>query len=129
MGDYLQVKGVSSNQQKLYSSFDAVSACWQNVNGVTGVGSWNFGSHSSQDKVTIYGSEGEISFSVFDETSISVLGSRLNKEIMIENPENIQLFHGENMKKDLLNNELHPSTGVTALHTSWVMDQISNNSD
>ncbi len=124
LGEYEIVKGIGTNQQKLYSSFDSVSACWIHKNGITGTGSWNFGGFSRQDKVTIYGSEGEISFSVFDEHPICISNAAQHHEFHIENPENIQLYHVQNIKKQLCSNYVHPSNGVSATHTSWVMDQI-----
>ncbi|KGJ90861.1 Gfo/Idh/MocA family protein [Colwellia psychrerythraea] len=124
LGDYTQVAGVASNQQGLYSAFDAVSACWQHENGVTGVGSWNFGASARQDKVTIIGSEGQLDFSVFDETPV-ILTQGGNCEVFdIENPENIQLHHVGNIYQHIVNNKQHPSSGASALHTSWVMDKI-----
>jgi len=124
LGDYQQAKGIGLNQQGLYSSLDAISACWQHKNGITGSGSWNFGGYSRQDKVTLYGSKGEISFSIFDEEAISVENSQGKQNYFIENPENIQLYHVGNMHKQLVNNIAHPSNGATALHTSWVMGEI-----
>ncbi|MEW6989722.1 Gfo/Idh/MocA family protein [Colwelliaceae bacterium 6441] len=127
LGDYQQVKGIALNQQALYSAFDAVSACWQHKNGITGTGSWNFGGNARHDHVTIYGSEGEISFSVFDDRAITLKKAATSQEIYIHNPENIQLFHVNNMREQLVNNRPHPSTGITALHTSWVMEEILRN--
>lgn len=124
LGDYQQAKGIGGNQQGLYSAFDAISACWQHKNGITGSGSWNFGGYSRQDKVTLYGSKGEMSFSIFDEEAISVENSQGKQSHFIENPENIQLYHVGNMQKQLVDNIPHPSNGATALHTSWVMHEI-----
>jgi len=124
LGEFEFVKGIGLNQQKLYSSYDSVSACWAHKNGITGVGSWNFGGFSRQDKVTIYGSEGEISFSIFDDQPISISNVTNQQDIYIENPENIQLYHVQNIKEQLFSGQIHPSNGETATHTSWVMDQI-----
>ena len=63
-------------------------------------------------------------FSIFDEEAISVENSQGKQNYFIENPENIQLYHVGNMHKQLVNNIAHPSNGATALHTSWVMDEI-----
>jgi len=124
LGDFKQVTGMGSNQQTLYSAYDAVTACWQHQSGVTGVGSWNFGGASRQDKVSIVGSEGELSFSVFDEVPITLTQGDKCQGFDIENPENIQLHHVENMYQQLINKQKHPSNGASALHTSWVMEQI-----
>jgi hypothetical protein len=124
LGEYENVKGIGFNQQKLYSSFDSVSAWWLHKTGIPGTGSWNFGGCARQDKVVIYGSEGEMTFSVFDESPIKIHTNDKTEEIFIENPENIQLYHVNNIKEQLLSGHKHPSTGQSATHTSWVMDQI-----
>jgi len=124
LGDFDIVKGIGTNQQGLYSSLDSISACWQHKSGVTGVGSWNFGGCTRQDRVVITGSEGEIGFSVFDEMPVTLQTLTERQEFIIDNPENIQLYHVQNMCKHLICNGTHPSTGATALHTSWVMEQI-----
>ena len=125
-GKFQIVKGVGLNQQGLYSALDAISACWIHECGITGVGSWNFGGYDRKDEVNIYGNDGQISFSVFDEKPITIQSKLYNQELFIDNPENIQLYHVNNIKEYLINNIRHPSNGKTALHTSWVMDQILN---
>ncbi|SGZ05063.1 Oxidoreductase, Gfo/Idh/MocA family, putative [Moritella viscosa] len=124
LGEFDIVKGLGTNQQGLYSSLDAVSACWQHKSGVTGVGSWNFGGCTREDRVVISGSKGEIRFSVFDEAAVILQTLTQRQEFIIENPENIQLYHVQNMREHLVNHIDHPSSGKTALHTSWVMEQI-----
>ena len=124
LGDIKEAKGISLNQQKLYSAKDAITACWVHENGITGTGSWNFGCNSREDTVEIYGSKGKISFSVFDENPI-ILKSNSDKEsLIIEHPKNVQYFHVENMRDHLFGENEHPSLGKSALHTSWVMDKI-----
>ncbi len=124
LGDFKQVQGLAHNQQGLYSSYDAVTANWLHVNGVTGSGSWNFSASSRQDTLTIYGSAGELSFSVFAEQPLVLTQGTNREEFFIENPENIQLYHVKNMRDQLVQGIQHPSTGDTALHTSWVMEKI-----
>jgi predicted dehydrogenase len=125
LGDISQVSGLSNNQQQLYAAKDAISACWMHKSGVTGTGSWNFGCNSIEDRVEIFGSKGKIQFSVFKEEALLLETSDEQEDIFIENPKNIQLYHIENMKKELLDgNYIHPSNGFTATHTSWIMDKI-----
>ena len=126
LSDIKTVTGLSLNQQDLYSSKDAVTACWIHENGVTGSGSWNFGCNTREDSVEIYGSKGKIEFSVFDEKSLQLTTAKGKNELFIENPENIQLYHVKNIREHLLGNSKHPSTGQSAAHTAWVMDQILN---
>ncbi len=125
LGDIKDAYGISLNQQNLYDAKDAVTACWLHKNGVTGAGSWNFGCSQNEERVTIYGSKGKIKFSIFEENSLLLDSNGNRQEVFIENPKHIQLYHVENMRDQLLGEELkHPSTGLTATHTSWVMDKI-----
>ena len=128
LGNIKIANGLSLNQQDLYSSKDAVTACWIHENGITGSGSWNFGCNGREDCVEIYGSKGKIAFSVFDETSLQLTTSEGMSEVFIENPVNIQLYHVKNMREHLLGNSKHPSTGESASHIAWVMDQILKDS-
>jgi predicted dehydrogenase len=124
LGDFSKVHGLCANQQDLYSAFDAITAHWQHQSGVTGTGSWNFASANRFDDVMIYGSEGELSFSVFDEKPIVLNNAQGKQEFVIDNPAHIQQYHVENMANYFHAQQPHPSTGESALHTSWVMEQI-----
>ncbi|KAA5821465.1 Gfo/Idh/MocA family oxidoreductase [Algibacter amylolyticus] len=125
LGDISNAKGISLNQQDLYSAKDAVTASWLHDNGITGSGTWNFGCHQHIDLVTIYGSKGTIKFSVFHENPIYLETDTLKEELFIDNPKHIQKYHVQNMQNYFKDHDkTHPSTGQTALHTSWVMDKI-----
>jgi 1,5-anhydro-D-fructose reductase (1,5-anhydro-D-mannitol-forming) len=124
LGEYDQVEGIGINQQNLYSSLDAVTACWSHYGGVTGCGSWNFGAYDRQDSVVISGSEGLVKFSVFEEAAILVCTEQGEQELFVENPVNIQFHHVDNMASQLFAGHPHPSTGASATHTAWVMDRI-----
>ena len=128
LGDVQEAYGMSLNQQGLYNTKDAVTGCWTHKNGATGTGNWNFGVHTYEEKVKIYGSKGCIEFSVFDEKPIVLNSSEKQQDLFIEHPENIQLHHVENMRDQLLGkNHKHPSNGLTATHTSWFMEKILGN--
>ncbi|MBC3844851.1 Gfo/Idh/MocA family oxidoreductase [Winogradskyella echinorum] len=124
LGDISEANGFSINQQGLYSAMDAVTGNWIHNSGITGSGSWNFGCEKREDHVQIFGNKGKIGFSVFDENPISINSNGKIESFHIENPENIQIHHVQNIKSHLLNESLHPSTGSTATHTAWVMDRI-----
>ena len=124
LGDFKNVSGTALNQQGLYSAKDAVTGHWIHENGITGSGTWNFGTHQREDLVEIYGSEGKISFSVFEEADVVLANAKGKTQLFIAHPEHVQQFHVENLEEDLSGGKRHPSTGETALHTSWVMDSI-----
>jgi len=125
LGNIIEVGGLSMNQQKLYGAYDAFAAHWLHETGVTGTGSWNFGCDHSLDRVEIFGSKGKIEFSIFEDNPLVLIQNGEKQEVFIKNPKNIQLHHVENMRRQLVEkNYSHPSSGLTALHTSWVMSQI-----
>lgn len=126
-GDMLEATGCSTNQQGLYSAMDAVSGSWLHTSGVTGSGSWNFGSFERLDQVEIIGSAGKIRFSVFDEAPIVLTDAGGSQQMSIEHPENIQLHHVRQIHAHLRGESQHPSTGRSAAHTSWAMESILGN--
>lgn len=127
LGDIKEASGISLNQQGLYSAKDAVTANWIHKSGITGSGSWNFGTYSTEDQVEVYGSTGKITFSVFENEPVTLETQEGVINLTIDHPENVQLHHVQQMKESILNNKTHPSNGNTATHTSWVMEQITGN--
>lgn len=126
-GNIKKASGISLNQQGLYTSQDAIVANWIHESGITGSGSWNFGSFEREDIVEIYGSKGKITFSMFENIPLTLKTVKGEFKYEIPHPENIQLHHVEQMRDHLLGKLKHPSNGFTAAHTSWVMDQIIGN--
>ncbi|PQJ81260.1 Gfo/Idh/MocA family protein [Polaribacter glomeratus] len=129
LGDVKNAQGIATNQQGLYTAMDSITASWIHESGVTGSGSWNFASEKREDTVAIYGEKGKITFSVFDEKPIVLEHGDYKESLLIKNPENIQLCHVENMKNYLIADKAHPSTGKTALHTTWVLERILKNNN
>lgn len=127
LGNIKEANGISLNQQKLYSAKDTVTANWLHENDITGVGSWNFGTFKREDKVKIYGKKGQISFSIFNDDPIRLISKNKISELRIKYPKHVQYYHVKAMKDYFFENIPHPSTGETALHTSWVMDKILGN--
>ena len=123
-GEVKEVNGISRNQQGFYSAKDAVVANWLHESGVTGSGTWNFGSFERDDYVEIIGSKGKIECSIFEEAPIVLTNEKGKNSQVIEHPENIQLFHVQNMRDHLLGKSIHPSLGESSAHTNWVMDKI-----
>ena len=124
-GNISKVGGISLHQQKLYGARDAFAAHWLHETGISGTGSWNFGCDQNLDRVEIFGSKGTIEFSIFEDKPVMLIKNDEKQEFLFENHKNIQYHHVENMKRQLLGeNYKHPSSGSTALHTSWVMSEI-----
>lgn len=124
LGEIKNASGVNLNQQNWYSAKDAIAATWLHKSGITGTGCWNFGCQFREDTATIYGSKGKITFSIFEENNILLETENSKTELFIAHPENVQLFHVKKMQEHLSGISIHPSTGLSAVHTNWVMGQI-----
>lgn len=123
-GEVAEVSGSGSNQQGLYSACDAVAASWCYRSGVTGSGSWHFGSFERADRVEITGSAGKIVFSVFEEAALQLHTADTMLHLEVANPDPIQLHHVRNMQLHLDGGARHPSCGDSAAHTAWMMETI-----
>lgn len=125
LGEIVDASGYSKNQQGLYAAPDAVTGSWVHKSGATGSGHWNFGCFNREDKVAIYGNEGKISFSIFDNVPLVLETSKGIRQLQIKNPQHIQAPHVFAMNRHLRDHNFkHPSTGASAVHTAWVMDRI-----
>lgn len=124
LGDIVEAKGFTANQQGLYRAEDAVSACWNFASGAVGSGSWIFGGDRREDEVQIIGANGKIVFSVFDDVPLRLLAGDNETAIFVENPRHIQIHHVEHMVRHLRSETLHPALGSEAAKTSRVMQDI-----
>lgn len=124
LGEISTANGIAVSQQNLYTAKDAIVGNWLHSSGITGSGTWNFGANECVDKVEILGTQGKITFSVFDEAPVLLESESERISVTIEHPENVQLFHVNNMEAHLSGKAVHPSTGKSAMHTSWVLDRL-----
>ncbi len=108
----------------MYPAKDAISGCWLHQGGVTGVRVWNFGIEP-MDRVEIFGNNGKIQFSVFEENPLVLDNDLMKVKLSIANPKHVQMMHVADLKNHLFEeNFSHPSTGETAVNNSWLIDQI-----
>ncbi|GAA0854881.1 Gfo/Idh/MocA family oxidoreductase [Aliiglaciecola litoralis] len=123
-GKVSRASGICSNQQGYYSAYDAVIANMQFESGATASGSWNFASHLYLDEMRILGSKGSIVLSVFGPQAALITTALAEYHIEMPKPDPIQRHFVQAMADHLLAGTPHPSQGKSALHTSWLMDQI-----
>lgn len=123
LGDIVEVAGFTARQAGLYAAEDAVSASWRFAGGALGMGCWNFVADRREDRVELIGSQGRISFSVFDEHPVQ-LHTHETLSLHIDHPEHIQWHHVLGMNAHIRGDSLHSATADQALKTDWVMDQI-----
>lgn len=123
-GGIQNASGQQSNLGKIYSAEDMVSGHFDFNNGVHGTGIWNFNSATYLDRTELMGTKGKLTFSIFGNDPIQLETSEGNETLPIENPRHIQQPLIQTIVNQLLGLGTCPSTGETALPTSWVMDRI-----
>jgi len=124
LGDVQEVAGVASNQQKLYTAEDSVSASWRFASGVTGSGFWNFASHAATDHVVLHGDKGRIDYSVFGDVPLKLITDSGEETLAVPHPINIQHPHIENIRRHLAGEGQHPALGREGAKASAMMDAI-----
>ena len=125
-GVIVKAHGYTANRAHLYQAEDTISACFRFENGLVGSGSWCFVGHksASEDCVEIIGDRGTLSFSVYNYDPIRLVTSDGITNIVVKNPDYVQLPIIKNVIEDLQGSDICRSTSVSATPTNWVMDRI-----
>ena len=126
LGKVSLAQGVASNQQGLYSAYDAVAASLLFESGVTGTGYWNFVAAQDADQIQIIGELGQIRFSVFDDSLATLETADKCITQAMDKPSPIQGDFVQAIAEHLAGHSVHPSLADSGAHTSWVMDEILN---
>ena len=124
LGDISSAKGYTSNQSKLYSAEDIVSAVCFIEPGIHISMIWNFNSYDDLDRVEIVGSEGKITFSTFRNNPVELITKGAGEKYIIEHPQHIQQPLIQTIVDELLGKGKCVSTGESGLKTNYVMDMI-----
>ena len=127
LGPITSVQGFASNQLGLYRAEDIVSGAFVFQSGVQGIGTWCFSGFQKFDCTEIVGDRGKISFSTFDAQPIRLTTQSETAEFSIEYPPHIQQPLIQIVVDELNGVGKSPSTGETALRTTWVMEQMLKN--
>lgn len=125
-GPVTAVQGNVFNRAGLYPAEDVVFASVTFAGGLPWNGTWSFateGMHYS-DLVTVYGTEGTLTFSTFGFTPVRMEGPGFTEEELPDNPENIQYGFIRNMVEELQGARPLQGNGNTAAETNRIMDII-----
>ncbi len=125
-GPIVEAEGFCQNMAGLYKVEDTFNACFRFGNGLTGSASWCFVAHESarRDRISIVGTKGKIVFSVFDYEPIVLDTERGQEQIIVPNPQHVQMGLIEKVVKHLKGEEICDCDSVSATPTNWVMDRI-----
>lgn len=124
LGPIVSSKGHSSNQAKISTADDTISASFSFQNGVLGTGLWCFDAHENREWNEIIGTRGKIKFTTFTFEPIELHTEKGTESFTIEPPEHIQQPLIQTIVNDLLGQGTALSTGETAIRTTQVMDTI-----
>lgn len=125
-GVILEARGISANRGGLYAAEDSVCAVFKFENGLPGSGSWSFVAHESArvDRVLIIGTEGSLSFSVFNYEPITVHTSAGTEHIDVPNPQYVQFPLIKNVCEHLQGIGVCTCTSVSVTPVNWALDRI-----
>lgn len=125
-GIITEAEGYGCNMAGLYKVEDTFNACFKFDSGVSGSASWCFVAHKSArtDRIEIVGDKGMICFSVFDYTPIALHTENGRKEIIVKNPQYVQMPLIQKIVGHLKGEIVCDCDSVSATPTNWVMDKI-----
>jgi len=125
LGPITQVAGFAENQAGLYAAEDAVTMSFRFGSGALGAGRFCFVAEAPADEVVVTGSEGEIRFATFADDPIRIQTMGRKRDHSIAHPIHIQQPLVQAIVDELLGHgPPSPSTGETAIRTTWVMEQV-----
>lgn len=125
-GIIIRAHGYPTNRAHLYKAEDTISAAYIFANGISGSASWCFVGHESakEDRVTIVGDKGTLSFSVFTYDPIHLITNEGDICIQVENPPYVQLPIIRSVISHLQGLGECECTSISATPVNWVMDRI-----
>ena len=130
LGPIKSVSGFAGNQANLYKAADIITSSFVFENGVLGSGAWCFtvDEISQNDELTIIGAKGQIKAPFFGAPKVRIEKSDGSSETFeFEMPTHVQQPLIQTIVDDLLGKGSCPSTGITAIRTNWVMEEMTKN--
>jgi predicted dehydrogenase len=127
LGPIESVRGFASNQLHQYPAEDIVSGAFKFQSQVQGTGTWCFSAFQKFDCTEIVGDRGKISYSTFDAEPIRLTTHSRTVEFSLGYPPHIQQPLIQIVVDTMNGIGKSPSTGETALRTTWVMEQMLQN--
>lgn len=126
LGEIEDAKGYAQNLGHYYEVADTISAILQFKSGVVGSGLWSFVASPSteEDSITITGTKGKIKFNTFAFKPIYLQTDEGEEYFETEHPEHIQQPLIQTIVDELRGIGKCPSTGITGMRTSRIMDLI-----
>jgi predicted dehydrogenase len=124
LGPLQDVQGQASNVASAYDVEDTVALTFRTKGGAIGAMTWNFAASVHDDTMRLTGTEGELSFPMFSSQPLKLWNAQGAQEFDIPYPKTVAQPLIQSVVDDLLGRGVCPSTGISAMRTSRVMDQV-----
>lgn len=124
LGPIQEVCGLARNQGGLFAAEDSVAAAFTFAGGAQGAGLWWFTSPASLDRTEILGTRGAVAFATFDDVPVQLTVGTETTELHVPYPPHVQQELIQTVVDELHGEGRCPSTGDTAIRTTWVMERI-----
>ncbi len=125
LGNFIEINGIATNNNKEYDVEDMVVMSFKTDTGVIGTANFNSLALDKKDKMIIYGTKGNVEFSMHGNDPIIIRTNKGEEKIKIVNPNIIQ----ENMIKEVVDSLItgkskNTCTAKEALETYRIMDIV-----
>jgi predicted dehydrogenase len=126
-GEFDKASGFAVNQEKSYAADDIVTGNILFKNGVIFSGTWcfNIAEADEKDSCGIYGSEGKISFSVFDMKNITITGNGKTEVLSFDPLQHVQQPMIEKVVEYFLDEGINPCSGEEGAKVMELIDQFT----
>jgi 1,5-anhydro-D-fructose reductase (1,5-anhydro-D-mannitol-forming) len=124
LGPLEDIQGKAANVASPYEVEDAVALTFRAPGGALGAMTWNFAGAVNDDVMRLSGTEGEISFPLFNHVPIRLTDAKGAHEIDVPYPKTVAQPFIQSIVDDLLGGAACPSTGISARRTSLAMDRV-----
>jgi predicted dehydrogenase len=125
LGNFTEINSFATNNNDEYDVEDVVVMSFKTDKGVIGTANFNSLALDKKDRMIIYGTKGNIEFTMHGNDPIIINTENGEEKIEIENPPIIQESMVEEVVKSLLTGEkLHTCSAREALETYRIMDAV-----
>jgi predicted dehydrogenase len=124
LGPLQDVAGTAANVASSYSAEDSVALGFRTGGGAMGSMVWNFASAVSDDSMRLSGTDGEITFTMFQSRPVRLENASGTQLFDLPYPPHVAQPLIQTVVDDLLGRGECPSTGVSARRTSRIMDRV-----
>lgn len=123
-GPIVAVDGFSTNTGGAYQAEDVTATTFQFENGVLGTGSFNFNAFEKTDRLTLTGSDGELSTPIFSDADLILRRRAGPVEVYpCERPPHVHQPLIQTIVDELRGRGRCESTGESGARASWVLDR------